>query len=184
MAVQLRLVAPERLGSQAVPALVPEPVLEMRRREGPENGGSFEILAAVDGLEGGPEGVAVAVVHSEVGDVGEEAVVAADDAAVAVEDHGAEEPVAAGEDDVVEVVDLSGPFLVVLVQVEVEEAGLSGAVGVSHGGFHQMRRPENGHCEVVARVFPSLEILIRCRGYVYRVFHLKIITPNTNSIQN
>lgn len=172
MAVQLRLVASEGLRPEAISALIPQPVLEMRGREGPQNGGSFEILEAVDGLEGRPEGLSVAVVHSEIGDVLEEAVMAADDAAVLVEDHGAEEPVAAGDDDVVEFVDLSGPFLVVLVQVEVEEAGFGGAVGVSHGGFDEMRRPENGHGEVVARVFPSLEILIRCVRHIYRIFHL------------
>lgn len=81
VAVQPRFVAPERPLAHAVAALVPLPVLKVRRREGaqedeaPEISGSGEV---VEDPEGQPEGSPVAVVQGEVGDVGVEAVVAAD----------------------------------------------------------------------------------------------------------
>ena len=98
---------------------------------------------------------------------------AADDAVVFVVNHRTEEPVAAGDDDVVEFVDLSGPFYVVLIQVEIEETSFGGAVGVPNGGSGEMRGPENGHGEVVAFVTPSLEIIVRRVRHINRIFHLR-----------
>lgn len=143
----------------------------MRRREGPQNRRPFEILSTVYCPEGCPKSLSVAVIHSEIGDVLEEAVMATDDVAVFIENHRTEEPVAAGDEDVVKFVDLSCPFLVVLVQVEVEETSFGGAVRISHRGSDEMRCPKTGQCEIVGRVFPSLEILISSVGHICWIFH-------------
>ena len=172
MTFQLRLVASERPRPQAISALIPKPILEMRGRKGSQNRRSFKILQAVYGLESRSEGLPVSVVHPEIGDIFEETVMAADDTVAFVENHRSEEPVAAGDDDVVKLINLSGPVLVVLVQVEIEETSFGGAVRVSHGGFDEMRRPETGHGEIIGGVFPPLEILIRRVRHVLRIFHL------------
>lgn len=133
----------------------------MRGCEGPEIGDALVVFEAGDGSEGGSECVSVAVVHTEVGDVGEEAVVAANEAAALVEDGGAVEPVAGGEEDIVEVLDLGAPVVVELVEVEAEEAGVCRtAVGVGVSALHQVGCPEGGHGEVVGGVLPSLEPLV------------------------
>lgn len=133
---QNRLVAPERPPPHAVAALIPQPTLEVRRRERAEERHAAVVPPPVHGSERRPEGAAVAVGHGEAGDVGELAVVAAGDAAVLVVDGGAGEPVAGVDDDVVELVDVTRPRLVRLVQVEVEEAGAGRAFGASLFGSY------------------------------------------------
>lgn len=104
--VKHRLIAPERPPPHAVPARVPRPSFEMRRRERPHERHAVETL---EGPQRRAEGAPVAIAVGEVGDVGELAVAAADDTAVLVVDGGAGEPVAGVNDHVVELVDLSRP---------------------------------------------------------------------------
>lgn len=104
--VKHRLIASERSPPHAVPARVPRPSFEMRRRERPHERHAVETL---EGPQRRAEGAAVTVGVGEVGDVGELAVAAANDAAVLVVDGGAGEPVAGVDDQVIELVDLSRP---------------------------------------------------------------------------
>lgn len=69
---------------------------------------------------------------------------AADDLVVLVEDLRSEEPVTGGEDDVVEILDPGDPFGVGFVEVESEETGGGGAVGVGFFGSDEMGCPEKG----------------------------------------
>ncbi|EYU44287.1 hypothetical protein ABFS82_08G039200 [Erythranthe guttata] len=69
--LQNRLVAPVRPPPQAVPSLVPHPVLEVRQRECPEEYHAVEVFPAVYGPQRRPEDAAVAVGHGEVGGVGD-----------------------------------------------------------------------------------------------------------------
>ena len=62
--------------------------------------------------------------------------------AIFVVDSVAVEPVAGVDDEVVEAVDLIGPRLVQLVEVEVEEAYVGRPDVVSHAGADEERGPE------------------------------------------
>ena len=118
----------------------------MGRGECAQKGGALVALEAVDGPEGGPEGSSEAVEHAKVGDVREDALVAAADPALLVEDGGAEEPMACGEDEVVELVDLGRPVLVELVEVEAEEARVGRPVRVRIVPvLDEVRRPKRRH---------------------------------------
>lgn len=87
---------------------------------------------------------------------------ATDDSVVLIENCGAIKPVACGEDEVMEFLDLGCPLFIELVQIEIEKASLRRTVGLSFVGFDQMRSPKVSNSEVVSRVFPSFEFFIRC----------------------
>lgn len=84
------------------------------------------------------------------------------------------------EDDVIETVDLRGPCVIELVEVEVEEPGVGGAVGIPVVVADQKRSPEVGQGEVVSNVFPSFEMLVGCGGHVDWVFYLKLNNEQIN----
>lgn len=85
---------------------------------------------------------------------------AANDTAVLIEDGGAVEPMATGEEYVVEVRDLGSPILVKLIKVEAKKTGVGRAIRVGLLRLHQMGCPEGGHSEVVGGVLPAREPLI------------------------
>lgn len=92
----------------------------MRWREGAEERHAAVVLPAIYGSERRPEGAAIGIGYGEVGDVGELAEAAADGATVLMVDGGAGEPVAGVDDEKIELVDVTRPRLVELVEVEVE----------------------------------------------------------------
>lgn len=132
----------------------------MRRRERAEERHAAVVPQPVDGSERRAEGAAVPVGHGEAGDVGELAVVAADDATALVVDGGAGEPVAGVDDDVVELVDVTRPRLVRLVQVEVEEPGAGRTFGISLFGSYQKWTREICEGKIVIHVSPPFEQLV------------------------
>ena len=134
--LQNRLIPPERPPPHAVAALVPQPALEVRRRERAEDRRAAEAAAPAHGSDRRPDGAAVGVGYGEIGGVGDLAEVAAGDAAVLVVDGGAGEPVVGAEDEVVDRVDVTRPRLVELVQVEVEETRVGRAVRVALFGSY------------------------------------------------
>lgn len=143
----------------------------MRRRIGPEERDAAEV-SVVNGAECGAEGAAVAEVGGEVVDVGLRAVEAANEAMVKVEVGRSEKPVAGGDDDVVEKMDLGGPMVVRFVEEEFVRALFVGGVGFF--GSDEVRRPEHGDVEVV---FPVLEpfVLVYWTRQVYRLCNLLML---------
>ena len=87
----------------------------MGRRKCPENRHALEFSVPVDGLEDRSESLPVTVVDGQVGDVFFMAVVAAGEAAVLIEHGRTVEPLAGGDDKVVEFVHLVRPCLVQLI---------------------------------------------------------------------
>ncbi|GER47420.1 DNA mismatch repair protein MutL [Striga asiatica] len=147
---QNRFLSPKRPPPHAVAALVPQPVLEVRRSERPEDRDAVEALPPV-------------------GEVGDLTVAAADGAAALVVDGGAGEPVTGAEDEVVEAVDLGGPRLVWFV-----EAGVGRAVRVALPGPDQEWGREVCESKVVIFVSPALEVLVGGWGDVDWVLNLWI----------
>lgn len=92
----------------------------MRGRERSHKRHAVESRDAVDGSKRRPESPAAAERWKEVGDVRFRAVDATDEAVVEVEIGGAGEPMASGDDDVIERRDLSGPVWVEPVEVHGE----------------------------------------------------------------
>lgn len=90
------------------------------------------------------------------------AVEAAHYTALHVEHSRPEEPMSGRDDHVIEVLDFGGPFLVELVEVEVERTGI-----VALCGLYQIRRPEDFDGEVVVWVFVAFELRY--------VFHIRDI---------
>ena len=141
----LPLAAPERPRPRAVAG-----VLVVRRRQRAHD---HRPPGPGCGAERGPERHPQGVPEREVGDVGREAAVAADDAAVDVEHGRAEEPAPRRDHHVVE---LAGarrrrPPGVRLVEVEAPQPrpGPRRAVRVRLDGAHEERRPEQGDDEPV-----------------------------------
>lgn len=146
----------------------------MRRRVGSENRDPGEILPIVDGFQRRPEGATVAVGVGEIGDVGGFALPTADDAAILVVNVDARKPVAGVDDDVIEIIDLSRPRMVVLVEVDFEKIGSICGFEFSLIGSDEVWGPKVGHGEIVIYIFPMLEMFIGCWGNVDRVLHLKV----------
>ena len=80
-----------------------------------------------------------------------------DNLVLLVEHHGPCEPVPTVDDDVVEFLDLGGPFVIHLVEVNVDEPVF---VGLLFLGFDQVGCPKCSHSEVVAWVCPPSEVVI------------------------
>lgn len=111
---------------------------------------------------------------------------AADEAAAFEEDGGAREPVAGGEDDVIEMADLGGPSVVEFVEVEVPQAGVSGAIRVGLFGVDEEPGPEHGDGEVVGGVEHLLEVVVAGFGNVFWALHLinKLISQPRLNLAN
>ncbi|WVZ81833.1 LOW QUALITY PROTEIN: hypothetical protein U9M48_029167 [Paspalum notatum var. saurae] len=106
----------------AVAAAEPGAVLEVVRRVGAQEGdeAGLAVAAPCDGLERRPDDAAHGVGDAKIREVGLAAVDAADSAAALPEVVDAEEPVAAGDDGVVEPREAAGPVGAEPVEVDVE----------------------------------------------------------------
>lgn len=119
-----------------------------------EQNPSFTVWTS-DEVENQTEGFTVRVEVTKLGEIVPPlAVMAPGDGAVLVEDGCFEEPLATGDDYVVEVGVLMGPFGVELVEMELNV----GAFGVV--GFQKERRPEDGESEVMRRESPCVRSVL------------------------
>lgn len=111
---------------------------------------------------------------AELGGVGLVAVDAAEElGVVVVEVELAEEPVAAGDDEVVEVGEVGGPAGVGPVEVEVEDAG-GGAVDVPLVGGDEELGPADGEGEVGYGEVPCSESVVFVLVHISRSLHLHV----------
>lgn len=148
------LAAPGRRRPHAVTVLaVPLPALVLRWVHGAQQRSAAEpAVGAGQRPQRGPRGHAQRVPRREVRDVGQLAVVAADEPAGLVQYGRAVEPARRRHDDVVELRDARRPHVLRLVEVEVPEARVRRPVVVDLLVPDQVRRPEAGHGEVVLAV--------------------------------
>jgi hypothetical protein len=145
----------------AVAATEPGTVLEVVGRVGAHEGDEavLAVPAPGDGLERRADDAADGVGDAQVREAGLAAVDAADPAAVLPQVVDAEEPVAAGDDRVVQPRQAAGPVGVEPVEVDVEGGG-GLAAGVEHRLAARVElRPHRHEREVVRREVPRPELV-------------------------
>lgn len=115
----------------------------------PENSDGIRLLQLVQGPQRRPKAEAVGVCLREEEHVREATVTAPDNRGVLMVNGDAAEPVAGIEDDIVEFADIGCPFVVELVEVEVENAGVTRPIRVALGVPDQEWRPVVAQGEIV-----------------------------------